>query len=407
MAIKEFLDRTTFSDKKSASDLYGNSIRKKLNFDVYGRKKVFDALVLSAPIFLQDADLSSGRSAEESGVMKKFAFKARILDNPSPHDYLPDPCEIETAADSIRATKLINMHTTFISSDDYTRKPGALPKVGDVVRVRLEKNIFSFNLQYGEFLNLKDNIQGGESESVSNACKSSMQLYLAGVSQIGGADVASGTAARKATGGTPTTTPVYTPGNPSDFASSIENISSELQKKMQGKSMHAGCPIGFDKLKLVTVTHKNKTGKDSTGQLVVLATLAETFVAIFKDLYTLGYQIEKMQLVHNYDGNDTKSMTANNTSAFNCRAVTGGSSYSPHSYGYAIDINPLVNPYVKGSTVSPAGGRKFKDRTVSISGTVTDDVVTIFAKHGFSWGGDWWTKDTGDYQHFWDKTRDP
>ena len=143
MAIKEFLDRTTFSDKKSASDLYGNSIRKKLNFDVYGRKKVFDALVLSAPIFLQDADLSSGRSAEESGVMKKFAFKARILDNPSPHDYLPDPCKMngDTAEEQAALIRVVALHTTFVSSDDYTRADASLPSVGDTVRVELEKNV--------------------------------------------------------------------------------------------------------------------------------------------------------------------------------------------------------------------------------------------------------------------------
>ena len=112
--------------------------------------------------------------------MKKFGFKGRILDNPSPHDYLPDPCDPATAEDSIRSTKIINMHTTFLSSDDYTRQPGSLPKIGDVVRVRLDKNIFSFNLQYGEFLSLKDNIQGGESQSESmlSGCKSSMQTIF-------------------------------------------------------------------------------------------------------------------------------------------------------------------------------------------------------------------------------------
>lgn len=33
------------------------------------------------------------------------------------------------------------------------------------------------------------------------------------------------------------------------------------------------------------------------------------------------------------------------TGAFNCRQVTGGSTYSLHAYGIAIDINWLTNPY--------------------------------------------------------------
>lgn len=40
-------------------------------------------------------------------------------------------------------------------------------------------------------------------------------------------------------------------------------------------------------------------------------------------------------------------MEANNTSAFNCRDVTGKPwVFSRHNYGGAIDINPIQNPYI-------------------------------------------------------------
>ena len=40
-------------------------------------------------------------------------------------------------------------------------------------------------------------------------------------------------------------------------------------------------------------------------------------------------------------------MAADNASAFNCRAVSGGpKSWSVHAYGKAIDLNPVENPYV-------------------------------------------------------------
>jgi hypothetical protein len=93
-------------------------------------------------------------------------------------------------------------------------------------------------------------------------------------------------------------------------------------------------------------------------------------------------------------------MSANNTSAFNCRTVTGGDSYSEHSYGRAIDINPLVNPYVKGSTVLPPEGSQYADRSLDAPGMIHsgDEVVTAFAARGWVWGGTW--SSLKDYQHF-------
>jgi hypothetical protein len=107
-----------------------------------------------------------------------------------------------------------------------------------------------------------------------------------------------------------------------------------------------------------------------------------------------------MEPVDVYDGDDNRSMAANNTSAFNCRAVTGGSSWSEHSYGTAIDINPLRNPYVRGGTVLPPEGSAYADRGLDEPGMIHagDEVVETFGAHGWIWGGTW--DSTKDYQHF-------
>jgi hypothetical protein len=61
--------------------------------------------------------------------------------------------------------------------------------------------------------------------------------------------------------------------------------------------------------------------------------------------------------VEKYDADDDRSMEANNTSAFNCRPITGGTAWSNHSYGRAIDVNPVQNPYIsRGGTVLPPNG---------------------------------------------------
>ena len=68
-------------------------------------------------------------------------------------------------------------------------------------------------------------------------------------------------------------------------------------------------------------------------------------------------------------------------------ALAGGTGFSEHAYGTAIDVNPVENPYVKGTTVLPAAGRAFTDRSPA-PGVVRDGdaVVEAFARQGFGWG---------------------
>jgi hypothetical protein len=153
-------------------------------------------------------------------------------------------------------------------------------------------------------------------------------------------------------------------------------------------------------LRAVDVSFWGYDGRVRTGRLIVAASLAEQMVSIMRDLYDARFPIERMEPVDAYGGDDDDSMAANNTSAFNCRPVTGGSAWSEHSYGRAIDVNPLVNPYVRGSTVLPPGGRAYVDRSLDAPGMIHagDEVVDAFAARGWKWGG-YWGSPT-DYQHF-------
>ena len=112
-----------------------------------------------------------------------------------------------------------------------------------------------------------------------------------------------------------------------------------------------------------------------------------------------------MQLIDDYDGDDERSMQANNTSCFNFRAIAGSTKLSKHSKGLAIDINPLYNPCVKqrkdGRTlVQPSTGRKYANRNKRWPYMIVKDDLCyrLFIEHGFKWGGSWRT--TKDYQHF-------
>jgi hypothetical protein len=123
-------------------------------------------------------------------------------------------------------------------------------------------------------------------------------------------------------------------------------------------------------------------------------------VEIMRALFDARFPIERMDPIDVYDGDDDASMAANNTSAFNCRPVTGGSRWSEHAYGIAIDVNPLVNPYVRRDLVLPPGGAPYVDRAVDAPGMIHegDIVVDTFARFGWYWAGS--SSFPKDYQHF-------
>lgn len=124
-------------------------------------------------------------------------------------------------------------------------------------------------------------------------------------------------------------------------------------------------------------------------------------MSVFAQLFAVRFPIERMELVDAYEGNDDRSMVANNTSAFNCREVAGSPGVlSQHSRGTAIDVNPLINPWVHAGKVDPPEGTQYADRTKSWKGAIyADDVVVrAFASIGWGWGGYW--PGSYDYQHF-------
>jgi hypothetical protein len=164
-------------------------------------------------------------------------------------------------------------------------------------------------------------------------------------------------------------------------------------------SWRPGCPVGPAALRLLTVDHWDREGLLRTGELVVHAEQAANVVAVFRELHAARFPVARMELVDRYGGDDDRSMAANNSSAFNCRRTTGGSAWSEHAYGRAIDINPVQNPYVRGSTVLPPAGRAHLDRSAATPGLIRsgDVVVRAFAAVGWPWGGHW---SNPDYQHF-------
>jgi hypothetical protein len=162
-------------------------------------------------------------------------------------------------------------------------------------------------------------------------------------------------------------------------------------------SYRAGCPVPPSRLRTVHVSYWDFAGRQATGAVVVARSRAADVLTVFRKLWEARFPIRRLQPISAYRGSDDASMAADNTSAFNCRFVGGTSRWSLHAYGEAIDVNPVENPYVRGSTVSPSAGRAFLDRSRYRKGMAVEGGVLVraFASVGWKWGASF-----GDYQHF-------
>ena len=126
----------------------------------------------------------------------------------------------------------------------------------------------------------------------------------------------------------------------------------------------SGCPVGPSSLRMITLTFRNFSGDDQRGTIVVRSTVVSAITSVFEKAYAAGWPFRRVTPVDTYKGSDVRSMEADNTSAFNCRKVTGNPyRVSQHSYGNAIDINTFENPYVAGGTVYPKGSKTYLDRS--------------------------------------------
>jgi hypothetical protein len=174
----------------------------------------------------------------------------------------------------------------------------------------------------------------------------------------------------------------------------------------KGGSWKKGCPVPLKDLRYLRLKYLDFKGETREGEMIVHKTVASEVVNIFNELYTINYPIHKMKLVSTYKANDWQSIESDNTSAFNCRNATGSKKWSKHSYGKAIDINPIENPYISRSgRISHKASLQYRKR-VHKNNTFSDKALLlkhdkatqIFKKHGWKWGGDW--SGVKDYQHF-------
>lgn len=185
------------------------------------------------------------------------------------------------------------------------------------------------------------------------------------------------------------------------FSGRVTTLTSAERKGMTGPVWRKGCPVGLADLRAVRAAHVGFDGEAHDGVLVVHRARAAGVLRVLRKLYDQHFPIRRMHPIERYGGSDDRSIEADNTSAFNCRKVTGGSGWSEHAYGRAIDVNPIENPYIHANgTTSHKKSEPYLDRDDVRPGMAArgSAVVGAFGAQGWKWGGRWLSPI--DTQHF-------
>lgn len=155
----------------------------------------------------------------------------------------------------------------------------------------------------------------------------------------------------------------------------------------------------LERMRLVSVRYYSFDDALHAGQIVVDYRLEDDIIKVFEAIVTERFPIHAAipSSDSRYEWDDNRLMAANVSSSFNYRTIAGTQKLSLHALGQAIDINPLLNPYISSTgNVSPEGAVY----DITKPGTIgkTSFLVGLFYGLGWTWGGYW--QDRKDYQHF-------
>jgi hypothetical protein len=192
------------------------------------------------------------------------------------------------------------------------------------------------------------------------------------------------------------------------FAGRISPLPTPLAAEMRGTTWKPGCPVPLSGLRLLRFNYWGFDGEVKRGPMVVNASVASDVLWVFGQLFEAQFPIKRVGLTREFkesrletDPHTHRSVTA----SFNCRPVVtpagAGDTFSQHSFGLAVDVNPLQNPYVReDGWVRNRFARPYVDRSRNLLGMIEegDVVVLSFAAVGWAWGGNW--SGGKDYMHF-------
>ena len=152
-----------------------------------------------------------------------------------------------------------------------------------------------------------------------------------------------------------------------------------------------------DSLSLVDVLYYSFDDKRHQGQIIVNNDLEEDIYEIFALIEKIKFPVGRVIPIVAYGWDDHSSMADNNSSSFNFRVIEGTTKLSLHSFGRAVDINPVQNPVIYPNGVIVPEGAKYSPPNAGTF-SAKNPVVQKFVKRGWHWGGNF--EQSKDYHHF-------
>lgn len=198
----------------------------------------------------------------------------------------------------------------------------------------------------------------------------------------------------------------------------IHSIEQErIEKIIVACGWDKNCPFGLDRFNYIELEHLDFFGNKQEGQIIVLDIVTQNVINIFTELLKKRFPIYSLKPISAFNCDDEESMRNNNSSCFCNRKIMDSSTKSLHSYGVAIDINPVQNPMIKivntarhfdNIRIFPGSDNIMNEQNNSFENYINrsnikkgmvENIIEIFTKNGFhNWGGNW--NDPIDFHHF-------
>lgn len=109
---------------------------------------------------------------------------------------------------------------------------------------------------------------------------------------------------------------------------------------------------------------------------------------IHKKLEAISACLDTMPQLHKY--------LENPGGTFNWRVIAGTTRLSTHSFGMTIDINVKYSHYWRWAVSDPV---EDSPRTITYKNQIPLELVEVFERYGFIWGGKWYHYDTMHFEY--------
>jgi hypothetical protein len=151
----------------------------------------------------------------------------------------------------------------------------------------------------------------------------------------------------------------------------------------------------IENISLVNIDYRGFNDEIYQGQIAIHKDLVSSIKKVFKRiLLETNFPITSIFPISMFNWNTSSKL--NNCGAFDWRFVSNSDEISDHSFGASIDINPVLNPWMRKGLVNSPNFPYNQNKRGTLH--ANSDVVKIFKEEGWKWGGDW--KRSKDWMHF-------